>query len=662
MIARPEYRSDIDGLRAIAVLGVLFYHYGAHWISGGFTGVDVFFVISGFLITGILRREMEAGSFSLLGFYDRRVRRITPALFAVLIVTLAAGWFLLLPGDYHDMARSAAYSATGLGNLYFFWNTGYFDQTADLQPLLHMWSLGVEEQFYVVWPLLLFLLMKLLPSRRALLGVLVIGLGAAFAFSVWEVGVDPKAAFYLPHPRAWELAAGAILVFLPAIGNRLLGEVMGIAGIALIAWSYFVVTNADPFPGLNALYACLGAALVIWPKPKTIVAGALSLPPMVWVGLISYSLYLWHWPVLVLFRHYANGEVPDVTAAVSLAILSIVLAYLSWRFVERPFRRPLGAPLLTVATGVAGAAGIVALSFAVVLTNGFPSRLPPDQAGMAGLDVMWKWDCPRGLTLTAKGEAFAQACNFGVPWQTAKTKVLLWGESHAEHMVPIIEAAIAGKDISVALAYKCAAPVGDPYKFIVTTIPTYSRDCGVFRNNVLTFLNENKDVSYVVLAGFWSSAIGHIFTDEVPSGNNESGVKLLRQSLSEIIAGASAPNRKIVLVGDVPLFLGTRPALCNTQDTTPIIRRPCAGQSAGESLEVFTAEQGLIVDAFHSLRSDSTVVLDVGPAMCASGECMTYLNGEFLYRDVHHLRRNLSHKTLKDLADLFGFTALFADR
>jgi peptidoglycan/LPS O-acetylase OafA/YrhL len=662
MNARPVYRPDIDGLRAIAVLGVLLYHYGVSWLSGGFTGVDVFFVISGFLITGILRREMEAGEFSLIGFYDRRIRRIAPALFAVLIVTLAAGWFLLLPGDYEDMAESAAYSAAGLGNLYFFWNTGYFDQAADLQPLLHMWSLGVEEQFYVVWPLLLFVLMTLIASRRTLLGVLVAGLGAAFAFSVWQVGNDPKGAFYLPHPRAWELAIGAILVFLPAVGSRVLGEIMGAAGIALIAWSYLAVTSADPFPGINALYACLGAALVIWPKPRTAVAWALSLRPMVWIGLISYSLYLWHWPVLVFFRHYANGEVPDVTAAVPLAALSVLLGYLSWRFVERPFRRPLGTAVRTVGTGVASAAGIVALSLVVVLTNGFPSRLPPDQAGMAGLDVMWKWECPRGVTLTAKGEAFAQACNFGVPWQTATTKVLLWGESHAEHMAPIIEAAIAGKDISVALAYKCAAAVGDPYKFIITEIPTYSTDCSTFREKVLTFLDENKGVSYVILAGFWSSVIGHVFTDEVPSGNNATGMELVHQSLSKIITSASTPNREIVLVGDVPLFLGTRPELCNTQDTTPILRRPCEGQSKGASLETFTAQQGMIVDAFNSLRSSSTAALAVGPAMCASGECMTYLNGEFLYRDVHHLRRNLSPRTLKDLADLFGFTALFASR
>lgn len=296
MNARPDYRSDIDGLRAVAVLGVLVYHYGATWLPGGFTGVDVFFVISGFLITSILRREILAGEFSLLGFYDRRLRRIAPALFAVLLVSLVAGWFLLIPGDYADMAKSAAYSAGGLGNLYFFWNTGYFDQAADLQPMLHMWSLGVEEQFYFVWPPLLFLLMTRLSSQRVVVGVLAIGLAVAFAFAVWDVSVHPKAAFYLPHARAWELALGAILAFLPRIGNRLLSEVMVAAGLALIAWSYLVITSKDPFPGLNAAYACIGAALVIWPKSPTFFAGPLSLRPMVWVGLISYSLYLWHWP------------------------------------------------------------------------------------------------------------------------------------------------------------------------------------------------------------------------------------------------------------------------------------------------------------------------------------------------------------------------------
>lgn len=263
------------------------------------------------------------------------------------------------------------------------------------------------------------------------------------------------------------------------------------------------------------------------------------------------------------------------------------------------------------------------------------------------------------MALTAKGTSFAEACNFGAPWQTAKTKVLLWGESHAEHMAPIIEAAIEGKDISVSISYKCAPAVGDPYKFILTEIPTYSKDCAAFKENVLTFLDENKGVSYVIMAGFWSSVIGHIFTDEIPAGNNATGAKLVHQSLSEIITRASAPNRRIVLVGDVPLFLGVRPTLCNMQEPILILRRPCEGQSKGESLDTFSAQQGIVVDVFNSLRSESTIVLAVGPAMCASGECITHLNGEFLYRDVHHLRRNLSHKTKHDLAALFGFEGLF---
>ena len=662
MNARPDYRSDIDGLRAVAVLGVLVYHYGATWLPGGFTGVDVFFVISGFLITSILRREILAGEFSLLGFYDRRLRRIAPALFAVLLVSLVAGWFLLIPGDYADMAKSAAYSAGGLGNLYFFWNTGYFDQAADLQPMLHMWSLGVEEQFYFVWPPLLFLLMTRLSSQRVVVGVLAIGLAVAFAFAVWDVSVHPKAAFYLPHARAWELALGAILAFLPRIGSRLLSEIMVVAGLALIAWSYLVITSKDPFPGLNAAYACVGAALVIWPKSPTLFASPLSLRPMVWVGLISYSLYLWHWPILVFFRHYANGKMPDPTTALGLGVLSIVVAALSWRFIERPFRKPLASPARTVATSLAIAGGVAALSLSVVAAGGFVSRLPADQAGMTGLDVMWKWDCPRLVTLTASGKAFTKACNFGAPWDKAGTKVVLWGESHAQHMAPIVNAAIEGKDVSVALAYKCAPAIGEPYKMFIKEDPAYSRNCGIFRDNVLTYLSENKDVTYLVIAGFWSSVFGNIFTDHVPAGNLTKGVELVRQSLTKIIAKAAAPGRKIVLVSDVPLFLGTRPSLCNAQDRAAILRQPCTKQTKGLTLQSFTAQQGMIVDLFTSLKSPSTLVLTPGPAMCASGECMTSLNGEFIYRDVHHLRRNLSPKTMKDLSVLFGFDDLFAGR
>lgn len=455
MQTKLSYRPDIDGLRAVAVMGVLLYHYGATWLPGGFTGVDVFFVISGYLITSILRREIEAGEFSILGFYDRRIRRIVPALLVVLATTLAAGWFILMPGDYADLGASAAWAAAGLGNLYFYGNTGYFDQSSEMQPLLHTWSLGVEEQFYVVWPIALLIGLWVIKDRRVLTSLLTLGVVLAFAYAVRRIEYDPKGAFYLPHPRAWELAIGALLAFLPALASRWLSEAMGALGAALIAWSLFRISAAEAFPGINAAYACVGAALIIWPKAANLVGRGLSFRPVVWIGLISYSLYLWHWPVLVLFRHYANGEVPTAGAAIALGVLSVCLASLSWHFVERPFRKPFGAPWRSVAVGVAGIAIVALAGNLITRSDGVPQRVPSTVLAMSGLDEMWDWDCKVKLTLWDH-----ESCFFGAPWGDAKHRAILWGDSHAEHWAPVIEAATQGNSTAYLLHTPCPAALG----------------------------------------------------------------------------------------------------------------------------------------------------------------------------------------------------------
>lgn len=282
MSNKRAYRPDIDGLRAIAVLSVVLYHYGAFWLPGGFTGVDVFFVISGYLITGILRREVESGEFSLLNFYARRISRIVPALFVVLVATLVAGWFVLMPGDFAELGSSAAYAAIGFGNFFFLGNTGYFDQAADLQPLLHTWSLGVEEQFYFVWPILIFLGLTVLRSRKLLLVMFALAVALAFAYSIRILGKDVKGAFYLPAPRAWELAIGAFVTFLPPIRSRVASQITTIAGLLLVASSLTFVNAAMAFPGPAAAPACVGAALIVWEKQRSLLAQLW--PSVLWSG------------------------------------------------------------------------------------------------------------------------------------------------------------------------------------------------------------------------------------------------------------------------------------------------------------------------------------------------------------------------------------------
>ena len=383
MIAKPAYRPDIDGLRAVAVLAVVLYHYGAAWLPGGFTGVDIFFVISGYLITAILRREIHAGHFSVLRFYDRRLRRILPALAVVLISTALAGWFILMPSDYAELGASGAYAMVGLGNLHFFWNTGYFDAAAQMQPLLHTWSLGVEEQFYVVWPLALVAIATTVKRERIRLSLIAALVLAGYAYAAILVPADPMAAFYLPHPRAWELGVGAIVAFAPPVRHSALSEAMSLAGTGLIAWSLLALSSSMPFPGLAATYACVGAALLVWPKMPTAVGKIMSLRPFVAIGLISYSLYLWHWPLLVLFRHFAMSQMPSVAEASVLVIASVTLAYLTWRFVEAPFRQIRLAPAITVTTAVAAIAMLAVASSSIHLLGGLPQRLQPKDRAIA---------------------------------------------------------------------------------------------------------------------------------------------------------------------------------------------------------------------------------------------------------------------------------------
>ena len=303
-------------------------------LPGGFTGVDVFFVISGFLITSKLRDDLAAGAFSVLGFYDRRVRRIVPALVVMLAVTLFAGKFLLIPSDYKALADSAATAAFGVSNFYFRSHTGYFDMTATLLPLLHTWSLGVEEQFYVVWPLLLFVVASgrsRIFAAAAITAMVIIGFGASL---IW-FKIDPKSAFYMAAPRAWELALGAALVFLPQL-SRMAGEIATALGVAMIC-AAFLLLSAASFPGSSALLPCIGAALVIWPRRSHShpcrLAGLSQPDRPDFLFVIPVALAGW-----VMFRIYINNAAPRPSEALGLALIAVLLAVLSYWFVERPFR------------------------------------------------------------------------------------------------------------------------------------------------------------------------------------------------------------------------------------------------------------------------------------------------------------------------------------
>jgi peptidoglycan/LPS O-acetylase OafA/YrhL len=336
-----DYRREIDGLRALAVLPVILFHAGFETFSGGFVGVDVFFVISGYLITTIILAELERGKFSIVNFYERRARRILPALFLVMLVCIPFAWFWLLPSDMKDFSQSLVAVSVFASNILFWRESGYFDTAAELKPLLHTWSLAVEEQYYVLFPLFLMLFWRL--GKRSILVMLGLVFVASLAVAEWAAYAKPAAAFYLLPTRGWELLVGAFVAFYLSKANRkefgkAVGEVCGWLGVALILYSVFAYSKATPFPGLYALVPTLGTVLVIlFATQQTTVGKFVGNNAFVGVGLISYSAYLWHQPLFAFARQKSLTE-PSHTVFLVLSVLSLVLAYSSWRFVEAPFR------------------------------------------------------------------------------------------------------------------------------------------------------------------------------------------------------------------------------------------------------------------------------------------------------------------------------------
>ena len=319
-----KYRKDIDGLRTIAVGSVCLSHAGFSGFAGGFIGVDIFFVISGFLITGILVQDAERGDFSILRFYERRARRILPALVFLIGVLFVAGYWLFPPWQYEALAKSAAATALFVSNFWFLESTGgYFGNAAEFEPLLHTWSLAVEEQFYIFFPLLIWALAG--RSRATLGGVVLMSVVLSFVASIYATTRFPEENFYLLPTRAWELGLGALLAIgpVPAIRSRVLGEVLSWAAIVMMGLSIVILDGQSPFPGLNALAPCLATALLILVghDQTTSVHRVLSTRPFVGIGLISYSLYLWHWPPLVIARTW-NSDLhlePGIAAACLLS-------------------------------------------------------------------------------------------------------------------------------------------------------------------------------------------------------------------------------------------------------------------------------------------------------------------------------------------------------
>jgi len=491
-----KYRPDIDGLRAVAVAPIVLFHAGLQKLSGGFIGVDIFFVISGFLITSIITREMEEGAFSIAGFYRRRVVRIFPALFVMLAATLVAGCALLLPDDLRALAGSAAAAAGFVSNVYFDSRAGYFGGAAETIPLLHTWSLGVEEQFYLFYPLLLMAARRLMPTRLPLLLALVAA--ASFGLSLYWVGGAPNAAFYLLPSRAWELALGS-LVALGAFPQAPapMRAVLALAGLGLIAVGLAFITSASAFPAPWALLPCVGAALLIAYGGGGPTDRLLASRPMRALGAVSYSLYLWHWPVITFYRLQTDMTLTLAGGAL-VVLVSLACATASYLLVERWFlhRFRHSAPMPVLGVGGAALAAVFAGAFIVHARADLWRDLPPEVRRIASYVDYRSWPDHQaqfieGTCFVSLGEVFdRKAC---LAMSATKRNMLVFGDSHAAQYWRALALRFPDWNVMQATGAACRPMHG------VST----EAHCNDFVPHVLDdFLTRNR-IDAIVLGGRW---------------------------------------------------------------------------------------------------------------------------------------------------------------
>jgi peptidoglycan/LPS O-acetylase OafA/YrhL len=625
------YRRDIDGLRAMAILPILLYHAGIPGFSGGFVGVDIFFVISGFLITSIIMREVNEGSFSFVNFWARRARRILPAALVVIVFTLMAGWLLFAPVDYIELGRSARSQAFFSANFFFWGESGYFDGPSELKPLLHTWSLAVEEQFYIVFPLVLILLHKFLPNKKCFVLTLLFSL-SLIASIIW-VKDYPSATFYLLHTRAWELLLGSLLAFLPMYSFRYqwFAEIASGIGLATIAYCAISYDSGIVFPGISALPPTLATAVLIWVNGRnnTLVKQLLSLQPMVWVGLISYSLYLWHWPLIVFFR-YSSVEELLLIDKLFLIGVSVILAYFSWKFVETPFRtKQLFATNKKILYSAFASILIVAMvGQQIRLAKGYPLRLPEHVRNYA-IGAIWSKD----QTECYKRNKTGELCRFGSNL-TNKPELFFWGDSHAAALLPgVIEKTKEHGLITLHASKSSCLPIlGLDAVFIG------SSKCADFHQLMVDQISSSG-VRHVLIAGAWTAYVKAVNSSSVRPAAGQADEKHVRVSpevfrdyLSGMVKDLRAKNIHVWIVRQVPW---QEEAMAHKLTKLAMEHRDTTG--VGLPLEEHLSRQQFVNTVLDELAGEGVTILDPTPLMCTDIFCPAQKDGYSLYKDNDHL-------------------------
>ena len=616
-IESHNYRADIDGLRGLAIVPVVLYHAGIPGFAGGFVGVDVFFVISGYLITSIIEREIREGRFSLAGFYERRVRRILPALFVVMAACAIVSPFLLYPEEYRRFARSMIWTTLYVSSVQFHRESGYFDTDVSDKPLLHTWSLSVEEIFYVVYPLASLVLWRWARDRR----VPVLAMVALLSFFASLVALyndsHSKSAFYLAHLRAWELLVGALLALgTVKVLQRRTADILSVAGVLMIGVAVIGYSEATTFPGLAAVLPCVGAALVILSGQHhpSLMGRVLSHRPVVFTGLIAYSLYLWHWPMLV-FAYQWMGRRPSVPEGLGLAAASFVVAVLSWRYIERPFRGKSGLLSRRSLFAAAAVAGVLMVGIGIhgEVTKGWRGRYPAAYGVVLAAER--DRDPRRDECISTAPDA--GACTYGK--QGATPKVALWGDSHAA-VYAVMLGRLAGERDASLLAFTMAAC--PPVTGWQIATQGWRRACDRFQDLALKKILETDSIRTVVLAAN--------FVDYLAIAKTQQG---FRENLQVVVDQLLSAGKRVIVVYPLPL---------QRREILRELGRAAADgkdlNALGRTRESYLADSS---EAFALLDElgDSPRLIRVYPhaGLCADGRCSLFRDGRVLYSDQAHL-------------------------
>ncbi len=651
-MSSSSYRQDIDGLRAIAVLAVVFYHTNWPLFKGGYIGVDIFFVISGFLITSLIMKDIENGSFTLVDFWERRARRILPALLAVMAFTFLSGWFFLLPGDYARLGQQLMSQTVFSSNMLFSAQEGYFMPQSRSELLLHTWSLAVEEQFYLFFPLLLIFLAR--DKGKIPLYLL---LGALFSYLVhsWSLRYYPTASFYLLPGRAWELLLGALIVFIPAVNwSRLEKDFITFVGLTVVLLSIFLFKKASTNTWFLTLVPCLGASLVIWMGKETapsVTHRVLGNPLLTGIGLISYSIYLWHWPVFVYIRYLTLS--PPNTKMILLCISStMVLAVLSWVFIETPVRkkkvlrdrRGLFKTLFSFlfALGLAGGA--------LVYFKGMPARFSPE----ADLYAAAAYDEDPAFSKCFKqdGETFdpKEVCHLG----KNAPAFAAFGDSEMYALMPVLNHLAKIHEIGgLAASYGSCPPL---FGVAPLSLSNFSA-CLDFNEIMLDTIHKNH-IRHVILAARWivlprTSLVRTSLTDPLSDAKNR---EALQKSLMRMIEEIQKMGADVWIVKSPPEYPFDVPRqLARTLITGGDVHK--VGEAFSD-YKLFQTETD-IEPIFHELEKYHVRFIAPADYLCADkGFCPAEEEGHSLYKDSFHLSTFGAMKVQKAFEEAFSKLAI----